>query len=71
MNKKLTRNAIRCKLCNGTIESHHVHDFKTCGCGAAFIDGGLEYERFGYINRDDVETLFEYEQPDTREDERC
>ena len=36
-------NKIRCKKCSEIIESHHVHDFKFCSCGAVAIDGGHEY----------------------------
>lgn len=41
----LLRNRARCKLCGSIIESKHVHDFVTCGCGAISVDGGLEYFR--------------------------
>ena len=36
------RHAILCCSCNETIESKEIHDFKTCGCGAVSIDGGLQ-----------------------------
>lgn len=61
---KLTRNAIRCKKCNEVIESKSVHDFKHCSCGSVFVDGGLDYCRFGYPGgeiSDWVERLTEYE----------
>lgn len=42
---RLVRNAGRCKVCGETIESKHRHDFRTCGCGAISVDGGLSYLR--------------------------
>ena len=48
MSERLTRNAIRCKACEDVIESTHRHDFKYCKCGKVFVDGGLEYCRYGY-----------------------
>lgn len=38
---------IKCNKCMDIIESKSVHDFRRCGCGAIFIDGGDEYMRFG------------------------
>jgi hypothetical protein len=31
---------IKCGGCSQVIQSMHVHDFVTCGCGAVSIDGG-------------------------------
>lgn len=45
--EKIKRNAIRCKHCGEIIESRHTHDFKACKCGRCFVDGGLEYLRWG------------------------
>ena len=42
---RMTKNAIMCKRCQETIESTHVHDFRSCACGKVFVDGGLEYAR--------------------------
>jgi hypothetical protein len=36
-----TRHAIQCTKCLDTIESKHVHNFKSCSCGAVGIDGGI------------------------------
>ena len=41
----LVRNAKYCKKCEDTIESKHIHDFRTCKRGAISVDGGLHYER--------------------------
>jgi len=61
---KLKRNRIQCKKCEDVIESLYGHDFKHCKCGAIFVDGGLEYTRYGWPGgdpKDHVITLFEYE----------
>lgn len=59
----LIKNAARCRKCLSYIESKHRHDFVRCECGSIFVDGGLDYERFGWpggdIN-DWVEDLSEY-----------
>ena len=49
---KIIRNAIRCNLCGEEIESRHVHDFVTCRCGACSVDGGREYLRRCFRERD-------------------
>jgi len=41
-------NSIRCKSCGDVIVSEHVHDFKSCKCGAVFVDGGSQYARRGW-----------------------
>lgn len=46
--RKLTKNAAECPTCHDVIESKSVHDFQRCGCGRIFVDGGLEYRRFGW-----------------------
>lgn len=46
--KKILVNKVRCKKCNDIIESKHTHDFKVCRCGAIFIDGGNDYQRYGW-----------------------
>ena len=43
---KKPMNKAQCKICKSIIESFHVHDFKTCDCGAISVDGGSEYFRF-------------------------
>ena len=40
--KVLTKNAIKCLVCNTILESKHQHDFQQCNCSnGAFVDGGL------------------------------
>ena len=57
----LTRNAVKCLVCNKTIESKHQHDFRCCGCSnETFVDGGLSYVRVGAVDLDKVESLAEY-----------
>lgn len=59
--KVLTRNAIKCLVCNTVLESKHRHNFVECGCeNQTFVDGGLSYTRLGAINLDLVEDLCEY-----------
>lgn len=39
--------AVQCKQCKDIIYSRARHDFRTCTCGAIFIDGGFDYIRIG------------------------
>ena len=58
--ERIKRNAIQCKHCGEIIESRHTHDFQVCKCGRVFVDGGLEYLRWGG-EREDYEDLSEVE----------
>lgn len=59
--KVLTRNAIKCLVCNTVLESKHQHHFVECGCeNQTFNDGGLVYIRVGAVDLDLVEDLCEY-----------
>lgn len=59
--KVLTRNAIKCLVCNTILESKHQHNFRSCGCrNQSFVDGGLMYSRVGGVDLDLVENLCEY-----------
>ena len=59
--KVLTRNAIKCLVCNTVLESKHQHHFLECGCkNQSFVDGGLLYTRAGGVDLDLVENLCEY-----------
>ena len=62
--KKLIRNRLKCKLCGDIIESTHGHDWNSCSCEACFIDGGLNYVRWGARSMDDIELMPEYEGED-------
>lgn len=58
--KKIIVNKVRCKKCDDIIESKHSHDFKVCGCGAIFIDGGTDYQRYGWgINQTEEKPVLE------------
>ena len=50
--RKITKNAIQCKLCGEVIESKHVHDFVQCKCGACAVDGGHDYLRRCFRDKD-------------------
>ena len=59
--KVLTRNAIKCLVCNTVLESKYRHNFRSCGCpNQSFVDGGLVYIRVGAVDLDLVENLCEY-----------
>ena len=45
MDWKITRNAVRCRKCGDVIESRTAHEWVMCSCGAAGVDGGLDYRR--------------------------
>ena len=50
--RKITKNAIQCKLCGEVIESKHVHDFVQCKCGACAVDGEHDYLRRCFRDKD-------------------
>ena len=59
--KVLTRNAIKCLVCNTVLESKHQHNFRSCSChDQSFVDGGMLYTRIGAVDLDLVENLCEY-----------
>ena len=66
--KKLIRNRVQCKVCGDIIESTHGHDFKYCTCREIFIDGGLNYIRYGANDLGNVINLCEYEEVPNRKD---
>jgi len=45
---KVYRHFLLCPICKEEITSKHRHDFRHCKCGECFVDGGLDYFRFGY-----------------------
>ena len=49
---KIIKNAIQCKLCGEVIESKHVHDFVQCKCGACAVNGGHDYLRRCFRDKD-------------------
>ena len=59
--KVLTRNAVKCLVCNTVLESKHRHDYVQCHCSnEAATDGGLIYLRYMAKDLDLVENLCEY-----------
>lgn len=59
--KVLTRNAVKCLVCNTVLESKHRHDFKMCSClNSSSVDGGLDYQRISAKDLDLIENLCEY-----------
>ena len=49
---KIIKNAIRCNLCGDEIESTGRHDFVWCKCGACAVDGGHDYLRRCFKEKD-------------------
>ena len=59
--KVLTRNAIKCLVCNTILESKHRYHYNQCQCrNECAVDGGLVYTRVGAVDLDLVENLCEY-----------
>ena len=59
----LTRNSIKCLVCNTILESKHQHDFQQCNCSnKAFVDGVLSCTRLGAMDLDLIEILSEYKE---------
>ena len=50
--KKIIKNAIQCKLCDDIIESTDRHNYVECQCGACAVDGGHDYLRRSYKEKD-------------------
>ena len=60
--KRITKNSIKCNLCQDIIVSKHTHDFVSCKCGCCSVDGGNSYLKRGYTHSiDDFTELSEYE----------
>lgn len=49
---KILKNAIRCNFCGDEIESTYRHDYVRCSCGACAVDGGHDYLRRAYKDKD-------------------
>jgi len=43
----LVHGGLQCLKCEEIVVSLDRHDFRSCGCGATFIDGGRAYMRYG------------------------
>ena len=59
--KVLTKNSVKCLICNTILESKHRHDFVMCPCpNQTFTDGGLSYHRAGGKDLSSIDNLCEY-----------
>ncbi len=59
--KVLTKNSVRCLVCNTILESKYRHDFVMCPCpNETACDGGLEYQRTLAVDLSLIENLCEY-----------
>ena len=57
MEKQIILNRVQCRECGEVLTSYHRHDYKTCGCtNETMVDGGNEYQRYGGLNLDLVDT---------------
>ena len=57
----LTRNAVKCLVCNSVLESKYRHNYVQCQCpNECATDGGLVYQRVLAKDLDLVENLCEY-----------
>ncbi len=48
----IIKNVIQCKLCGDIIESTNRHKYVTCKCGACAVDGGHDYLRRSFKDKD-------------------
>jgi hypothetical protein len=53
--RQLVYNAVKCRDCDETIVSYYGHDYKTCSCGNAMVDGGTDYARYGGKNIEKID----------------
>lgn len=59
--KVLTKNSVRCLVCNTILESKYRHNYVQCSCpNQTFTDGGLYYQRGGGKDLNLIEDLCEY-----------
>ena len=59
--KVLTKNSVKCLVCNTILESKHRHDYVKCHCpNETACDGGLEYQRTLAVDLSLIENLCEY-----------
>lgn len=59
--KVLTKNSVKCLVCNTILESKHRHHMSMCNCpNETACDGGLEYQRTLAVDLSLIENLCEY-----------
>lgn len=56
---RVITNKAQCNKCGDILESVHVHDFRSCSCGAISVDGGKQYIKRSFTNYDDIIELSE------------
>jgi len=58
----IIQNALKCLACGKIIASTSVHDYASCGCAnKAMVDGGKEYIRCGWIDKELIQDLSVFE----------
>ncbi|CAM4192386.1 DUF7695 domain-containing protein [Lederbergia lenta] len=57
--RRVLVNKVRCKICDDIIESIHTYDFKKCKRESIFIDGGKDYQRYGWGMRQEKNARLE------------
>ena len=61
--KVLTKNSVKCLICNTILESKYRHNYVQCSCpNQTFTDGGLDYQRGGGKDLNLIEDLCEYKE---------
>lgn len=51
------QDAVHCLRCNNIVWSRHGHDYCRCKCGGVFADGGKNYTRIGFRDRDTIKMV--------------
>ena len=55
--KQIILNRVQCRECGEVLTSYNRHDYKTCSCtNETMVDGGTDYQRYGGLNLDLVDT---------------
>ena len=67
--RKIIRNAIQCKFCGVIIESTYRHEYVQCKCGACAVDGGHDYLRRSFKDKDCYIDLSETEAVTDKEEQ--
>ena len=63
--RQIVYNSVKCLECNEVLVSRHRHDYVMCGCSNdAMADGGNDYERYGAMDMDKIETHYVYADDD-------
>lgn len=55
---KAIKNKAKCLKCKDIIESAYRHDLVKCKCGAIFVDGGKDYQRYGFDDAKNFKRLY-------------